>query len=56
MEDFSMWLVEAGRETEQFMQEWATLDRSTVLARSTAMALKKITPRIDLTRGAIQGN
>ena len=24
MEDFSMWLVEAGHETEQFMQEWAT--------------------------------
>jgi hypothetical protein len=23
MEDFAMWLVEAGHETEQFMQEWA---------------------------------
>ena len=28
MEDFDTWLVEAGRETEQFMQDWAT---STVL-------------------------
>ena len=24
MEDFSSWLVEAGRETEQFMQDWAS--------------------------------
>jgi len=24
MEDFAAWLVEAGHETEQFMQGWAT--------------------------------
>ncbi len=24
MEDFALWLVEAGHETEQFMQDWAS--------------------------------